>query len=84
MPKVGGKSYSYSKKGVAAAKAASKRSGKKMTNTKKKKQMDDEPQTLMEVFEEFPELMGERYNPFDDDTPLECGLENPDVCESCQ
>ena len=43
-----------------------------------------EPQTLMEVFEEFPELMGERYNPFDDDTPLECGLENPDVCESCQ
>lgn len=23
-------------------------------------------------------------NPFDDDTPLECGLENPDICESCQ
>ena len=37
MPKVGGKSYSYSKKGVAAAKAASKGSGKKMTNAKKKK-----------------------------------------------
>jgi len=46
--------------------------------------MDDEPQTLMEVFEEFPELMGERYDPFSDDTPLECGVEDPDVCESCQ
>lgn len=21
---------------------------------------------------------------FDDDTPLACGLENPEVCESCQ
>ena len=21
---------------------------------------------------------------FADDTPLECGLENPDICESCQ
>lgn len=20
----------------------------------------------------------------DDDTPLECGIENPDICESCQ
>ena len=23
-------------------------------------------------------------NPFEDDEPLECGLENPDYCESCQ
>ena len=30
--------------------------------------------------------MGERpeIDPFADDTPIECGLENPDVCESCQ
>jgi hypothetical protein len=33
MPKVGGKHYSYSKKGVAAAKSAAK----KMTSVKKKK-----------------------------------------------
>ena len=30
------------------------------------------------------EIMGERYDPFEDDTPIECGLENPDICESCQ
>ena len=23
-------------------------------------------------------------NMFTDDTPLECGIENPEVCESCQ
>ena len=23
-------------------------------------------------------------DPFDDDTPLVCGIENPDTCESCQ
>lgn len=23
-------------------------------------------------------------NPFEDDTPLECGLENPETCESCE
>ena len=30
--------------------------------------------------------MGERpeIDHFADDTPIECGLENPDVCESCQ
>ena len=43
--------------------------------------MDIEPQTLMEVLEDFPELMGD---PFEDDTPIECGLENPEICESCQ
>ena len=35
MPKVGGKHYSYSSKGRAAAKKEAKRTGKKMTNTKK-------------------------------------------------
>ena len=45
-----------------------------------------EPRTLMEVFEDHPELMGERMDidPFDDDAIIECDLENPDICESCQ
>ena len=34
MPKVGGKHYSYSDKGVKAAKAAAKRTGQKITTTK--------------------------------------------------
>ena len=34
MPMVGGKKYSYSKKGKAAAKKAAKKSGKKMTMKK--------------------------------------------------
>jgi hypothetical protein len=37
MPKVGKKHYSYTTKGRAAAKAASKRTGKKVTNSKKRK-----------------------------------------------
>ena len=37
MPKVGGKHYSYSKKGMAAAKKAAKKAGKKMTYKKKGK-----------------------------------------------
>ncbi len=37
MPKVGSKHYSYTKKGRAAAKAAARRTGKKVTNTKKRK-----------------------------------------------
>ena len=24
------------------------------------------------------------YDPFDDEETLECGLENPEICESCQ
>ncbi len=45
-----------------------------------------EPLTLMEIFEQHPELMGERadVDPFDDDEVIECDLENPDICESCQ
>ena len=35
MPKVGKKHFSYSAKGRAAAKAHSKKTGKKMTNTRK-------------------------------------------------
>ena len=35
MPKVGKKNYPYTAKGKAAAKAASKRTGKKMTKKKK-------------------------------------------------
>ena len=37
MPKVGGKKFSYSKKGKAAAKAYAKRTGKRMTTSKPKK-----------------------------------------------
>ena len=37
MPDVGGKKFSYGKKGRAAAKAYSKKTGKKMTTKKKAK-----------------------------------------------
>jgi|TARA_R100001015_G_C4609042_1_gene164303 hypothetical protein len=37
MPKVGGKHYSYTKRGMAAAKKAAKKTGQKMTNKRKKK-----------------------------------------------
>jgi hypothetical protein len=36
MPNVGGKSYGYGPKGMAAAKKASKKTGKPMKMTKKK------------------------------------------------
>ena len=36
MPKVGGKSYSYSAKGRAAAKRASKKSGKPVKHARRK------------------------------------------------
>mgnify|MGYP003637829472 FL=1 len=40
---------------------------------------------IEDKLDELPmEMMGERYDPFGDDTPLECGLENPEICESCQ
>jgi len=39
------------------------------------------PRTLVEVLEDFPDLL---TDPFLDDEPLECGLEDPEVCESCQ
>ncbi len=37
MPKVGGKHYAYTKAGKAAATKEAKRSGRKMTNTRKPK-----------------------------------------------
>lgn len=37
MPNVGGKKYAYTKKGMAAAKKAAKKTGKKMTYKKGKK-----------------------------------------------
>ena len=37
MPKVGNKHYSYTNKGRKAAKAAAKRTGKKVTNARKKR-----------------------------------------------
>ena len=37
MPKVGKRKFPYTAKGRADAKKASKRTGKKMTNTKRKK-----------------------------------------------
>ena len=36
MPKVGGKKFSYSKKGKAAAKAYAKRTGKRIQRNKKR------------------------------------------------
>jgi hypothetical protein len=36
MPKVGGKHYSYTKKGMTAAKKAAKKTGKKVSYRKKK------------------------------------------------
>ena len=36
MPKVGNKKYAYTKKGVAAAKAAAKKAGMKVATTKNK------------------------------------------------
>ena len=37
MPKVGGRTYSYSKAGKAAAKKYAKRTGKRITSSKKPK-----------------------------------------------
>ena len=37
MPRVGGRHFSYSKKGKAAAKSYAKRTGKKMTKASKSK-----------------------------------------------
>ena len=37
MPKVGNKKFSYTSKGMKAAKAAAKKAGKKLTYKKKKK-----------------------------------------------
>jgi len=50
----------------------------------------NKPKSLMEVFEDYPELFGERIDidPFDDDEVIEpynqCDLENPEICDTCQ
>ena len=42
---------------------------------------DDGMWMQMEAMGERPDLL---TDPFLDDTPLECGVDNPDICESCQ
>jgi hypothetical protein len=39
-----------------------------------------------EIAEETPEMLGERpvMDPFDDDTPIECSIDDVEICESCQ
>ncbi len=56
--------------------------------------MSEPEKTILQALEEDRaerdalrmEAMGERpdLDPFADDTPLECGVENPESCESCQ
>ncbi len=43
-------------------------------------------QERLEAMVEHLESLGERpaLDPFDDDAPLECGLEDPEECEVCQ
>lgn len=45
-----------------------------------------DPVSLADIIDENPELLGERpaIDPFDDDEVLECGLENPEICDTCQ
>ena len=42
---------------------------------------DDGMWMQLEEMGERPDLL---TDPFLDDTPLECGVDNPDICESCQ
>jgi hypothetical protein len=45
------------------------------------------PTSRHDIYTDMPEeKMGERpaVDPFQDDEPILCGLENPEVCESCQ
>ena len=42
---------------------------------------DPERTALAQQEDEFP-AVGEG-NPFEDDTPLTCGVENPETCEAC-
>lgn len=44
---------------------------------------DDELVWREEAFGERP-ILSPWGDPFHDDVPLECGLEHPEVCESCQ
>tara|TARA_R110001606_G_scaffold101624_10_gene223099 strand:- start:743 stop:871 length:129 start_codon:yes stop_codon:yes gene_type:complete len=40
-----------------------------------------EPEAEIDINDEVGEL---DWLTMDDDTPLTCGIENPDICESCQ
>jgi hypothetical protein len=42
---------------------------------------DDGMWMQLEEMGERPDLL---RDPFEDDEPLECGLDTPEVCESCQ
>ena len=42
---------------------------------------DDGMWRQLEEMGERPDLL---RDPFEDDEPLECGLDTPEVCESCQ
>jgi hypothetical protein len=45
-----------------------------------------EPLSIAEIIDENPEMLGDRpdIDPFEDDEVLECGLENPEICDTCQ
>jgi len=43
---------------------------------------DDDLEWREEAFGERP-VLGPWGSPFHDDEPLECGLEDPEVCEAC-
>jgi len=42
------------------------------------------PGLVLHEGEWVPYPVGHVADPFQDDAPLECGIENPEVCESCQ
>ena len=45
------------------------------------------PTTRHDIYTDMlEEQMGEQpaLDPFQDDEPIACGIENPEVCESCQ
>jgi hypothetical protein len=44
---------------------------------------DDDLAWREEAFGEHP-MLSPLGDPFHDEEPLECGLENPESCESCQ
>ena len=44
---------------------------------------DDDQVWREEAFGERP-VLGPWGDPFHDEEPLECGVESPEVCESCQ
>ncbi len=45
-----------------------------------------DPVSLADIIENNPEMLGDRppIDPFADDEVLECGIENPEICDTCQ